>query len=338
MVCDLSSSFILTHGAVSTIPVLFAVLCLFAFAHAQGGEPPGNDGGPPPATDAEWRAKLSPEAYEVLRGKGTERPFTGRWLDHRAGGRYVCLGCRATLFASGEKFDSGCGWPAFRAPVGPGAVTETEDRSFAMVRTEVTCARCGGHLGHVFPDGPAPTGLRYCINSAALDFVPSPASPAESVTRQIETAQFAAGCFWGVEAAFRRVPGVLLAESGYCGGKTEKPTYEEVCTGRTGHAETVRVVFDPAVVSYARLLEVFWRIHDPTQRDRQGPDLGTQYRSALFVQNDAQEEEARRSVAELAPKLARPIATEIVRAGPFWRAEEYHQDYHGRHGGSCPVK
>jgi peptide-methionine (S)-S-oxide reductase len=153
-----------------------------------------------------------------------------------------------------------------------------------------------------------------------------------------ETATFAAGCFWGIEAAFRRVPGVLDAEVGYAGGRTENPTYQDVCTGETGHAEVVRVTFDPTQLSYERLLDVFWEIHDPTQRNRQGPDFGTQYRSAIFFHSPEQEAAAKKSkmALEASGKLARPIATEITLAGPFYRAEEYHQRYLEKRGAaSC---
>jgi peptide-methionine (S)-S-oxide reductase len=152
-----------------------------------------------------------------------------------------------------------------------------------------------------------------------------------------EKATFAAGCFWGVEGTFRQIPGVLDAVSGYTGGHTAKPSYEDVCTGRTGHAEAVEVTFDPAVVSYGKLLDTFWAMHDPTQHNRQGPDVGTQYRSAIFFHSPAQEAAAFTSRDAEQLKLKRPIATEIVAAGPFYRAEEYHQRYSERHGIACHV-
>ena len=155
----------------------------------------------------------------------------------------------------------------------------------------------------------------------------------------MKQATFAAGCFWGIEYAFRRVPGVIDAESGYTGGTVAEPTYHDVCTGRTGHAETVRVTYDPAKVSYGQLLETFWKIHDPTQLNRQGPDVGSQYRSAIFFHDTEQEEAARASLAKLdsSGRFSRPVVTQISPAGPFWRAEEYHQRYHEKHGGSCAI-
>jgi len=155
-------------------------------------------------------------------------------------------------------------------------------------------------------------------------------------TRQ---ATFAAGCFWGVEAAFRKVRGVVDAAVGYTGGAAADPTYEEVCGGGTGHAEAVRVTYDPAVVGYEDLLDVFWKIHDPTTLNRQGPDVGTQYRSAVFF-HDAEQEKAARAAKqrlENSGRFRRPLVTEIAPAGPFWRAEGYHQRYHEKHGGGCAL-
>ena len=153
-----------------------------------------------------------------------------------------------------------------------------------------------------------------------------------------EIATFGAGCFWGIEAAFRRVPGVLDAAVGYSGGKTQNPSYQEVCTDTTGHAEVVQVTFDPEKLSYDQLLNVFWTIHDPTQVNRQGPDYGAQYRTAIFFHSPEQEATAKKSkqALEASGKLRRPVATEITPAGPFWRAEEYHQRYLEKRGAaSC---
>jgi peptide-methionine (S)-S-oxide reductase len=155
-----------------------------------------------------------------------------------------------------------------------------------------------------------------------------------------EIATFGAGCFWGIEAAFRRVPGVLDAAVGYSGGRTENPSYQDVCTDTTGHAEVVQVTFDPAKLSYDQLLDVFWTIHDPTQVNRQGPDYGKQYRTAIFFHSPEQEATAKKSkqALEASGKLRRPVATEITAAAPFWRAEEYHQRYLEKRGAaSCHI-
>jgi peptide-methionine (S)-S-oxide reductase len=155
-----------------------------------------------------------------------------------------------------------------------------------------------------------------------------------------EIATFGAGCFWGIEAAFRRVPGVLDAAVGYSGGRTENPSYQDVCTDTTGHAEVVQVTFDPEKLSYGQLLDVFWTIHDPTQVNRQGPDYGKQYRTAIFFHSPEQEAAAKKSkqALEASGRLRRPVATEITPAAPFWRAEEYHQRYLEKRGAaSCHI-
>jgi peptide-methionine (S)-S-oxide reductase len=153
-----------------------------------------------------------------------------------------------------------------------------------------------------------------------------------------ETATFAAGCFWGVEVDFRNTPGVTDVQVGYAGGHTESPTYQEVCSGSTGHAEAVEVTFDPSEVSYADLVDTFWGVHDPTQVNRQGPDVGTQYRSAIFTHSPAQAEAAVESKARAQLRFPRPIATEIVDASTFWPAEEYHQQYLVKNGrASCRI-
>ena len=288
-------------------------------------------------TDAEWKKLLTPEQYKVARGKGTEPPFCGAFYDHHQPGIYSCVCCGLPLFSADAKFNSGTGWPSFFQPVARENIIEQEDRSHGMVRTEILCARCDGHLGHVFPDGPKPTGLRYCLNSVSLTFTAQAAAVAVAMPAKTETATFAAGCFWGVEETFRQVPGVLSTTVGYTGGHTKNPTYRQVCSHTTGHAEALEIVFDPAKVSFEQLLDLFWANHDPTTLNRQGPDVGSQYRSAIFYHSDEQKKTALASIEKLtkAKKFHRPIVTEVTAATEFWPAEEYHQKYFMKKGGGA---
>jgi peptide methionine sulfoxide reductase msrA/msrB len=302
---------------------------------------------------AEIKGKLTPEQYEVTQQSGTEPPFRNAYWDNHKPGIYVDVVTGEPLFSSTDKFDSGTGWPSFTRPIEKDRVTQKSDDSHFMARTEVRSQGGDSHLGHVFDDGPAPTHQRYCINSASLRFVPaekleaegygayhalfaqgesqapsSQAKPAETKSR--ETAVLAGGCFWGMEEILRKIPGVLEVEVGYTGGKTAHPTYADVHDGTTGHAEAVRVVFDPSKLSYADLLEKwFFRMHDPTTKNRQGNDVGSQYRSAIFVTSPAQRkvaEEAKEHAAK-SGRWKKPIVTEIVDAGAWTPAESYHQDY-----------
>jgi len=284
-------------------------------------------------TDKEWKAILTPDAYRVLRQAGTERPFTGKYNDFSETGVYYCGACGTPLFASETKYDHGTGWPSFTAPLGKDRLEFLEDRSHGMIRTEVRCAACGSHLGHLFDDGPAPTGQHFCINSIALGF--KPMDRVEGMKKEgTETAVFAAGCFWGVEDKFGRIKGVRSTRVGYTGGHTKDPTYQKVCSDTTGHAESIEVVFDPKEVRYAELLDAFFRFHDPTQVNRQGPDTGTQYRSAVFYQNEAQKEAALEAIAKLnaSGQYDRPIATQVLPASEFYQAEDYHQKYYEKLG------
>ncbi len=293
-------------------------------------------------TDAEWKVILTPEQYRVMRKAGTERPFSGKYNDHNQEGIYFCVGCGTPLFSSETKYDHGTGWPSFKAPVDESHLENRDDLSHFMKRVEVRCAVCGAHLGHVFDDGPPPTYKHYCINSVALDFknvdiqeqgniLPSPMNKSDSISpNNLEEATFAAGCFWGVEHKFSQIKGVVGTEVGYAGGKVKDPTYKQVCTGETGHAEVVRLQFDPSLVSYVKLLETFFNLHDPTQINRQGPDIGTQYRSIIFYHNEEQEWKAEEMIKKLekSKKFNEPIATKIIPASEFFRAEEYHQKYY----------
>jgi len=273
--------------------------------------------------------KLTPEEERVIIHKGTELSFTGKYLDNKDAGTYACKRCGASLYRSSDKFDSHCGWPSFDDEI-PGAVKRIPDADGQ--RTEIICANCGAHLGHVFAgEGLTKKNIRHCVNSISLVFVPA-AKAGEKEKQQIKKAYFAGGCFWGVEYWFKQTPGVVVVHSGYMGGNVKHPTYEQVCTGKTGHAETVEVEYDPAKVSYEDLAKLFFEIHDSTQKNRQGPDIGGQYRSAIFYVDDQQKETANRLIEQLRKK-GLDVATTVERAGDFWRAEEYHQDYYGKTGG-----
>lgn len=290
---------------------------------------------------------LTPEESRVIRDKGTERPFSGRYWNMDEPGTYLCRQCGAPLYRSADKFEAGCGWPSFDDEI-PGAVERRPDSDGS--RTEIVCAQCGGHLGHVFRgEHFTPKNLRHCVNSVSLAFRPAAGEKAESAANSPDTptpetepcsgtALFAGGCFWGVEDAFRKTPGVCDAVSGYAGGVTPNPSYEQVCGGRTGHAETVRVTFDPSKVSYEQLARLFFEIHDPTQRDGQGPDMGSQYRSAVFYLDEDQKAVVEKLVADLR-RQGYDVVTSIEQAGEFYPAEDYHQRFAERTGrGACHLR
>lgn len=280
-------------------------------------------------TNDEWKEILSPEQYYILREKGTEKPFTGKLLMVEDKGVYRCSGCGNPLFSSDSKFDSHCGWPSFDREIKAGTIKTEVDSSFSMVRTEIMCAKCGGHLGHVFNDGPTKTGLRYCVNSVSMEFLPEKASVTSSY---VDTVTFGGGCFWCTEAIFQRVNGVISVESGYSGGSKPHPTYQDVCSGTSNHAEVIQVVYDKREIKLLDLFEIFFAVHDPTTLNKQGNDVGTQYRSVIFYRNEDQLSNAQCAIKSISLSFDAPIVTKLEPFDAFYKAENYHQDYYKQNG------
>ncbi len=270
----------------------------------------------------EEKKDLSRMEKYVIEKKGTEKPFTGKYDKFNQNGTYVCKRCGAPLYRSADKFDAGCGWPSFDDEI-QGAVKRIPDADGR--RTEIVCANCGAHLGHVFEgERLTPKNTRHCVNSISMKFIPDG-------NKTIETAIFAGGCFWGVEYYMKQLPGVWTVESGYIGGVSEDPSYEEVCGHRTGHAEAVRIIFDPQKTDYETLAKRFFEIHDPTQADGQGPDIGDQYRSEVFYTTPEQKVIAEKLIQQLKDKGYK-VVTKVTEATRFWPAEDYHQNYYERKG------
>jgi len=266
---------------------------------------------------------LTSEEERIIVHKGTERPFSGKYYDFWEEGTYVCKKCESPLFHSAAKFEAGCGWPSFDEEI-PGAVIRQLDAD--GYRTEILCAHCGAHLGHVFTgEGFTPKNTRHCVNSLSLQFIP------QNPSRTFDTAIFAGGCFWGVEYHFKKVKGVISTRAGYTGGTLNYPTYQEVCSGTTGHAEALEIIFDPQQIAFEDLAKLFFEIHDPTQLNRQGPDVGLQYRSAIFYFNEEQKAIAQKLISTLKSK-GFDVVTSLEPATTFWPAEDYHQNYYEKTG------
>jgi peptide methionine sulfoxide reductase msrA/msrB len=266
---------------------------------------------------------LTPAVYRILREQGTEHPNTGTYNLFDGKGTYLCRQCGHALFRSDQKFISSCGWPSFDDEI-EGRIKRLADPDGR--RTEIRCNRCDGHLGHVFHgEQYTDKDQRHCVNSASIDFVP------DIKVNDTQEAIFAGGCFWGVEHLLKEPDGVLLTEVGYSGGHLDNPTYDDICRGDTGHLEAIRVIYNPDVISYEALTKYFLEIHDPTQADGQGPDIGSQYLSAVFYYDDAQKQTVEKLLQILAGK-GLSVATQLIPASVFWPAEEYHQNYYKKTG------
>jgi peptide methionine sulfoxide reductase msrA/msrB len=264
-------------------------------------------------------SSLTQNVLNIIRLKATETPHTGEYNLYKNNGTYLCRACGVALFRADNKFASGCGWPSFDVTI-PGAVIEIPDKD--KIRMEIICAFCNAHLGHVFNDeGFTFRNRRFCVNSLSLDFVEN------TEVVNTEEAIVAGGCFWGIQYLIAKQLGILKTEVGYIGGTKLEPSYDDVCSGSTGHFEAVRVLYSPLVTNYETVLKYFFEIHDPTQRAGQGPDIGSQYQSAVFYHNYKQQKIAEKLITILKQK-GFELATQILPMQIFWRAEEFHQDYY----------
>ncbi len=293
-------------------------------------------------TQDELRKLLTPEQYTCTQEEGTEAPFKNPYWNNHEDGIYVDVVSGQPLFSSLDKYDSGTGWPSFTKPIEDQSVTTKSDHKLGVERTEIRSSIASSHLGHVFDDGPGPGGKRFCINSAALKFVPLKKMAESGYGTYLfafakkenwSVATLSGGCFWGMEDLLHKIPGVVVTQVGYTGGKLAHARYEDVKTGKTGHAESVQILFDPKKLKYEDLLLQFFKMHDPTTTDRQGNDVGSQYRSSIFYADEEQKKTAEKVIKRVnaSGKWGKPIVTQVVPLGDFWLAEDYHQDYLIKH-------
>ncbi|MGE4233474.1 MAG: bifunctional methionine sulfoxide reductase B/A protein [Bacteriovoracia bacterium] len=294
-------------------------------------------------TDEELKKRLTPQQYSCTQEEGTEKPFSNEYWNKKEDGIYVDVVSGEPLFLSIDKYDSGTGWPSFTKPVEKEAVSTRPDHKLAVERIELRSKNANSHLGHVFDDGPKEKGgLRYCINSASLRFVPLEEMKSQGYGKYLfkfaekkhwKLATLAGGCFWGMEKLIQEIPGVIETQVGYAGGEKKSVSYEEVKKGTTGHAESVQILFDPAKLKYEDILLRFFKMHDPTTQDRQGNDIGSQYRSVIFYHDEDQKKAAEiiKKRVDSSGKWGKPIVTQIVPAKMFVRGEEYHQKYLNKH-------
>jgi peptide methionine sulfoxide reductase msrA/msrB len=280
-------------------------------------------------SDEEWQKQLTQEQYNVTRRRGTERPFSSEMCTLFEPGIYACVCCGTKLFDSYEKFDSGTGWPSFTQPIKEDSIAYIKDSSHGMVRVETVCNVCDAHLGHVFQDGPPPSGLRYCINAVAL----------QKIEQLEEKIVIGGGCFWCTEAIFQNIKGINAVVSGYSGGNVHNPTYKEVCSELTGHAEVVEIKYDPSIISFKDIISIHIITHDPTTLNRQGADRGTQYRSVIYYKNESEKESIENTISELQKLYDDKIVTEVSPLNVFYKAEEYHQNYYNNNpnAGYCSM-